>query len=66
MTGPRWHVGVVGVLVTGGDHQHPEAQNVDHAVDDALWCARIGDAGGETVGDTQAGFDLAQRQHATV
>jgi hypothetical protein len=34
-------------------------------VDDTLWRARIGDAGGETVGVTLAGFDLAQRQHAT-
>jgi len=50
---------VVGVLVTGGDHQHPEAQNVGHAVDDALWCTRISHAGGEAVGDAEAGFDLA-------
>lgn len=34
-------VGVVGVLVAGGDHQHPEAQDVGHAVDDTLWCARV-------------------------
>ena len=27
---------------------------------------RIGDAGGETVGDAEAGFDLPQRQHAAV
>jgi hypothetical protein len=35
-------------------------------VDDTLWCARVRDAGRETVGDTQASFDLAQRQQATV
>jgi len=59
-------VGVVGVLVAGGDHQHPEAQDVSHAVDDTLGCARIGDAGGETVRDAQVGFDLAQRHDAAV
>ena len=59
LTGPRWHVGVVCVLVTGGNHQHSEAQNIGHGVDDTLWCARVRDAGRETVGDTQAGFDLA-------
>ncbi len=56
----------LGVLVARGDHQHSEAQDVGHAVDDAPWCARIGNAGGETVGDAEAGFDLAQRQHAAV
>ena len=34
------------------------------AVDDSLWCARIGDASGKTVGDAKASFDLPQRQHA--
>jgi len=58
--------GVVGVLVAGGDHQHPEAQNIGHAVDDTPWCARIGDAGRETIGEPKPGFDLAQRQYATV
>ena len=33
------------------------------AVDDTLWCARIGDASGKTVGDAKASFDLPQRQH---
>ena len=36
------------------------------AVDDSLWCARIGDASGKTVGDAKASFDLPQRQHAAV
>ena len=36
------------------------------AVDDTIWCARIGDASGKTVGDAEAGFDLPQRQHAAV
>jgi hypothetical protein len=57
---------VVGVLVAGGDHHHSEAQEVSHAVDDTLRCARIGDAGGETLGDAEAGFDLAQRDDAAV
>ena len=59
-------VGVIGVLVAGGNHQHAKTQDVGHAVDDALWRARISDAGGQAVGDTQAGFDLAQRQHTAV
>jgi len=59
-------VGVVGVLVAGGDHQHPETQDIGHAVDDTPWCAWINDAGGETVGEPKPGFDLAQRQHAAV
>jgi hypothetical protein len=59
-------VGVVGVLVAGGDHQHPKAQDVSHAVDDTLWCARVGDAGGDAVGVAEPGFDLAQSRDAAV
>ena len=57
-------VGVVGVLVAGGDHKHPKAQVVSHAVDDTLGCARVGDAGGDAVGIAKTGFDLAQRHDA--
>ena len=30
------------------------------------WGAQLGDAGGETLGDAEAGFDLAQRHYAAV
>ena len=30
------------------------------------WERQFGDAGGETLGDTEAGFDLAQRHDAAV
>jgi hypothetical protein len=33
---------------------------------DALRCPRIGDAGGQAIGDTKAAFDLAQRWNATI
>jgi hypothetical protein len=59
-------VGVVAVLVAGGDHQHPEAQNVGDAVHDTPRRAGIGHAGGQAIGDAEAAFDLAQRQHAGI
>ena len=59
-------VGVVAVLVAGGDHQHAEAQDVGEAVPDPLRRARIVDAGGEAVGDAEPALDLAQRQQAAV
>ena len=54
-----------GVLVAGGDHQYPEAQVIDHAVDATLGCVRIGAPCAETVGAADAGFDLAQRSAVT-
>ena len=59
-------VGVVAVLVARGNHQHSKAQDVGQAVDDAFRCPRIGDTGGQAIGDTQAAFDLTQRKHATI
>jgi general stress protein YciG len=59
-------VGVVAVLVAGGNHQHPEAQDPGDAMHDTPRRARIGHAGGQAVGDAEAAFDLAQRQHAGI
>ncbi len=57
---------VVAVLVARGNHQHPKAPDVGQAVQDAFRGARIGDAGGQAIGDTKAAFDLAQRQPVAI
>ncbi len=56
--------GVVAVLVAGGDHQQAEADDVGEGVHDLVGRARIVDAGGQPLGDTQPLLDLAQHQHA--
>jgi hypothetical protein len=57
---------VVAVLVAGGDHQQPEADDVGQWMNGAARIARIGDAGGETVGDFEPLLDLAQNQQPAV
>ena len=59
-------VGVLGVLVAGGDHQHTEPQDVGPAVDATLRGARVGHAGGRALGDSMTGFDLSERKHAAI
>ena len=59
-------VGVVAILVAGGDHQHPETQNVGNAVPDPLRQARVVDAGGKTFGNAEPLLDLTQDQHTGV
>ena len=59
-------VGIVAVLVAGGNHQHPETQDVGDAMHDTPRRARVGQAGGQAVSDAEAAFDLAQRQHAGI
>ena len=59
-------VGIVAVLVAGGDHQQAEAQHLGEAVPDALRRARIGDAPGETPRHAEALLDLTQRQQAAI
>ena len=59
-------VGVVAVLVARGHHQHPKAQDVGQAVDNAFRCPRIGDTGGQAIGDTKAALDLTQRKHTAI
>jgi hypothetical protein len=59
-------VGVVAVLVPGGDHQEAEPNNVGESVRDLDRCARILDAAGKTISDAQPLLDLAQHQNAAV
>ena len=57
---------VVAVLVAGGDHQHPEADDVGERMHGAAGITRIVDAGGQTVGDFEPALDLAQNQQTAV
>ena len=57
---------VVAVLVAGGDHQQPEADDVGDRMHGAAGITRIVDAGGETVGDFEPPLDLAQNQQTAV
>ena len=59
-------VGVVAVLVTGGDHQHAEADDLIEPVHDALGRPRVTDARGKTPGDPQSLLDLPQHQQTPV
>ncbi len=59
-------VGIVAVLVAGGDHQQAEAQHLSEAMLDALRRARIVDARGGALGDAEARLDLTQRQQAAI
>jgi hypothetical protein len=47
-------VGVVAVLVAGGDHQEAEPHDVGESVRDLVRCARILDAASETISDAQS------------
>lgn len=58
--------GVVAVLVAGGDHQHPEADDVGDRMHGAAGRTRIVEAGGEAVGDFEPALDLAQHQKPAV
>ena len=49
---------IVAVLVAGGDHQHPEADDVGERMHGAAGSTRIVDAGGEF----EPALDLAQHQ----
>jgi hypothetical protein len=42
------------------------AQNVGNAMHDTLRRVRIGQAGGQLVGNAKAAFNLEQRQHAAI
>jgi hypothetical protein len=55
-------VGVVAVLVAGGNHQHAKADDLRQAVHYLLRHPRVLQAGRQAVGNTQPAFDLAQGQ----
>src|ERR1700732_2565435 len=59
-------VGVVAVLVAGGDHQEAEADDVGESVRDLIRCALILDTASKTISDAQPLLDLAQHQGAAV
>jgi len=59
-------VGVVAVLVAGGDHQHAEADDLIEPVHDALGRPRVTDARGKTPGDPQPLLDLPQDQQTPI
>jgi hypothetical protein len=59
-------VGVVAVLVAGGDHQEAEPDDVGESVRNLVRCPRILDAASETISDAQSLLDLAQHQDAAV
>ena len=59
-------VGVVAILVAGGDHQHAEPDDLIEPVQAALGRARVTNTIGETPGDPQPLLDLPQQQQTTI
>lgn len=59
-------VGVIAVLVAGGDHQEAEADDVGESVRDLIGRTRVLDTAGETIGDAQPLLGFAQHQDAAV
>jgi hypothetical protein len=59
-------VGVVAVLVAGGDHQEAEADDIGESVRDLIWRTLVLDTACETIGDAQPLLDLAQHQDSAV
>ena len=59
-------VEVVGVLITAGDGEDAGAQNVGDAVRHQGGIARVGDQGGEPVGDAEAPLGGGQQHHAAI
>ena len=59
-------VGIVAVFVTGGDHQHTEANDLIQPVHDALGRSRVMDAVAEPLGDPQPLLNLPQHQKTPI
>jgi hypothetical protein len=57
-------VGVVAVLVPGGDHQHAEPDDLRQAMHNPLRRARVHQAVRQSVRQAQPVLDFAQRQQA--
>ena len=55
-------VGIVAVLVTGGDHQHPETDNFGQPMLNPLRRARVLETRRQPVSHADAALDLAQDQ----
>jgi hypothetical protein len=59
-------VGVVDVLVAGGDHQVSEPKDFGDGMHDAACRVGIGHATGQTIVNAETAFDLTQRLHAAI
>ena len=59
-------VGVVAVLVTGGDHQHARANDLVQAMDYPVRRTRVADAGRQACRNPEPPLDLAERQKPTI
>lgn len=56
-------VAVVGIGVTGGDHQCPQADHLGQPMAHPLWRPRVLDAACQPLGQAELAFDLGQHQH---
>ena len=59
-------IAIVAVLVAGDDRQHPEPDDLGQRVIDPGRGARVDQAAGQTIRQTQALFDLAEQKQASV
>ena len=59
-------VKVVGILIAAGDRQHPCLQHVAQTMDNTALIAGVGDAAGQSPGNTHPSFCLGQQQHPAV
>jgi hypothetical protein len=59
-------VGIIAILIAGGEHQQAAAQHLGKAVLDAFGRARIVDAFGEAPRHAEALPDLTQRKQAAI
>jgi hypothetical protein len=63
---PAQRVGVVAVLIAGGDHQHAKPDDFGQAMHHLLRRPRVLETPGEPVGQSQPVFDLAQGQQTAL
>ena len=57
-------IGIIAVLVSGGDHQHAKADHLGQPVRNPLRRTRVPQARGQAIGQSQPTFDLAQGQQS--
>ena len=58
--------GVIAVLVSGGDHQQAETNDLGERMHHPIRRPGVVQAAREPIADTKVGFDLAQRQNSGV
>src|SRR5438034_3798277 len=59
-------VGIIAVLVPGGNHQHAKPDDLRQAVHDLFRRPRVLETGGQAIGQSQSAFDLAQNQQSAL